>query len=94
MMNDILHANIFFVIASVATVSFAVMVCIALYYVIKILASIRAIIERVEKGSDVIAEDISAMRQFVAGGGLVAHLIGLVAPKRANKRRTETKKDI
>ncbi|MFM2424298.1 MAG: hypothetical protein RLZZ70_689 [Candidatus Parcubacteria bacterium] len=93
-MNEVLHANIFFLIASIATIVFAVMVCVAMYYVIKILASIQAIVARVEAGSDVIAEDISAMREFVAGGGLVSSVLGLFAPKRTTTRRRKVAEDV
>jgi len=94
-MNEILHANIFFIIASVATVAFAIMVCIAMYYFIKILVSIRAILSRIEEGSDMIAEDITAVRNFIAGGGLISHLVSLfmhVSKKQPTKRAS--KKDI
>lgn len=78
-MTEILHANAFFFIASVATIVFSIMACIAMYLVIKILVSIRAILARIEAGSDLIAEDIQAARTFVAGGGLISHLIRFVA---------------
>jgi len=94
-MNEVLHANIFFIIASIATVAFAIMVCIAMYYVIKILISIRAILERVEEGSDMIAEDITTVRNFVTKGAFISHLMGLFIKtptksrtKRANKKTT------
>ncbi len=74
-MSEILHANIFFLIASIATIIFSIMVFIAMYGVIKIISSIRAILEKIEAGSDLIAEDISAARAFVANGGILSHLI-------------------
>ena len=90
-MTEILHANIFFVIASVATIVFSILLCVAMYLVIKILVSIRAILARIEAGSDLIAEDIQAARDFVAGGGLISHLISFVTragggPKRRSSR--------
>ncbi len=92
-MSEVLHANIFFVIASVATVAFSILICIALYYIIKILVAVRAIVERVEAGSDVLAEDITAMRRFVRSGGLVAYLVNLVSPKRRASKRSKTAED-
>lgn len=77
-MTEILQANIFFFIASAATIVFSIMACIAMYLVIKILVSIRAILARIEAGSDLIADDIQAARDFVAGGGLISHLISFV----------------
>ena len=93
-MNEVLHANIFFVIASVATVAFAIMVCVAMYYVIRILISVRAIAKRIEEGSDMIAEDITSVRNFVVQGGLISHLMSLFMRmhKKPRTKRT-TKKD-
>ncbi len=85
-MSEVLHANIFFFIASVATVVFLILVAVALYHSIKILIAIRKIVERIEAGSDVIAEDVSAMRDFVKSGGLVAYLINRVSPKKRSAR--------
>ena len=87
-MNDVLHANIFFLIASIATIAFVILTCVVMYYVIKILKSIQAIIKRIEDGSDMIAEDVSAMRTFIRGGGLVASIVGLVSAKRRTKKRS------
>ncbi len=92
-MNEVLHANVFFIIASVATVAFAIMVCIAMYYVIKILASVQAIVARVEEGSDVIAEDVAAMREFVKGGGLVSSIVSFVSGKPRTRKRARPAKD-
>ncbi|MBY0538276.1 hypothetical protein K2P47_02665 [Patescibacteria group bacterium] len=78
-MTEILQANIFFFIASFATIVFSIMACIAMYLIIKILISIRAILARIEAGSDLIADDILAARAFVTSGGLISHLIGFVA---------------
>jgi hypothetical protein len=75
-MNEILHANIFFVIASIATVCFCILISIVLYQLIKIMQSIRAILTRVEEGSEVIAEDLSHLRAAIMEGGIVSRLIG------------------
>lgn len=90
-MTEILHANIFFFIASAATIVFSILLCVVMVLVIKILISVRAILARIEAGSDLIAEDIQAARDFVAGGGLISHLIGFVTragggPKRRSSR--------
>jgi len=93
MMSEILHANIFFFIASLATVAFVILVSMAMYQVIKILIAIRKIVERIEAGSDMITEDITTMRNFVVKGGLINHLISLVMPKSPHQRRQASKKD-
>ena len=71
-MNEILHANIFFVIASIATVIFCILLSVILYHVMKIMRSIRSIIERIEAGSEVIANDVANVREMIAGGGMLA----------------------
>ena len=92
-MNEILHANIFFVIASVATVIFCIMVCVILYHVIKITKSIRSIVERVEAGSEAIAGDIEQVREYVSSGRLFSRIIKFFmgASNVTKKRRTKRK---
>ena len=97
LMSEILQANIFFLIASIATIIFSIMACVAMYLIIKILVSIRAILARIEAGSDLIADDILAARAFVAGGGLISHLISFVARaggSRSKSRTRRTKKEL
>lgn len=82
MMNDVLHANIFFLIASIATVVFCVLVSVVLYYLIKILQSIQSIIARIEAGSEVIAQDMENIRAFIASDGFFARAIQFIFSKR------------
>lgn len=89
-MTEILQANIFFFIASFATIVFSIMACIAMYLIIKILISIRAILARIEAGSDLIADDILAARTFVTSGGLISHLINFVARQTGGGRKARS----
>lgn len=91
MMSEVLHANIFFLIASVATVVFCILISVALYQVIKILQAIRVIITRIEAGSEAIAEDITYVRSFVKSGGMLTRAFGLFSPARRSRR---TKNDV
>ncbi len=96
-MTEILQANIFFFIASFATIVFSIMACVAMYLIIKILVSVRAILARIEAGSDLIADDIQAARNFVAGGGLISHLISFMARAGGGgqkKRSSRSKKEL
>ena len=89
-MNEVLHANIFFFISSIATVLFTILLCFALYHIIKILRSIRRIVERVEHGSEVLAEDIEHVRSFVLEGSLISQILRFFvggAARRKNSRR-------
>jgi hypothetical protein len=85
MMNEVLQANIFFFIASVATVVFCLFVCLILYHVYKIARSVRHIVERIEAGSELIAEDVAFVRSFMKGG--LARVLGLFAPTARTRAR-------
>jgi len=91
-MNEILHANIFFIIASIATVMFCILTCIILFHVIKIVRSIRSIIEKIEAGSDVIARDVAHVRELVASGGFVAKAMKFAMRFSGSSARRKTKK--
>lgn len=94
MMNEVLHANIFFLIASIATVVFCVLVSLVLYQVLKITKSIRSIVERIEAGSEMIAEDITRVRELIVSGGVISHVIKFFMGRfgsRGSKRRSRTK---
>lgn len=88
-MSEVLHANIFFFITSVAVVIFTILCCVVLFYVIKIVKAVRRIVERIEEGSEVIAEDISQLRKFFAEGSLVSHIIGIFMNTRSRRSRRE-----
>ena len=90
-MTEVLQANVFFVIASVGTVVFILLLSIALYHVIKVIRSVRRIVERVEAGSEVVAEDLRELRENMSPKRLLSFALGLAglrAPKGARRRRT------
>lgn len=86
-MSEILHANIFFVIASIGTVIFILLVSVALYQVLRILRSVRRIVERVEEGSETIAEDVAQLRSYVISGSLFSQIISLFMGTKATRSR-------
>lgn len=86
-MNEILHANIFFFIASAATVLFCILVSVALYQLIKILKLIRSVMERIEQGSELIAEDVANVRAFIKNGGLMSRILGFMMGAGFGKRK-------
>lgn len=96
MMDEVLHANIFFLIASLATVCFCILVAIALYQLIKILRAIRRIVDRIEAGSEVIAEDVAHVRAFIRSGGVLGQLLQFVSGVKGSrsKRRSRAKETV
>jgi hypothetical protein len=91
-MSEILQTNIFFAITSVAVVVFTLLLCIAIYQVIKILKSIRRIVTRIDEGSELIAEDVSQLRTYVTEGSLVSQVLSFVTGT-STKRATRKKKE-
>lgn len=89
-MSEVLQANLFFFITAMAVVVFTVFLCVAMYLVIRILRSVRNITERIEEGSETIAEDMKQLRTYVAQGSLMSQIVGMfVKSKRSRKREPE-----
>ena len=91
-MSEVLQANVFFLITSIAIVVFTVLLCIALYYVIKILKSVQKITERIEEGSNIIAQDVATIRKNVISG--VTHGISVIfgSIRKFSKKKTSRRK--
>lgn len=92
-MSEILQANIFFFIASIATVVFCILICFILYHVIKITKSVRSIVERIDSGSEAIAQDAEQVRAFIASGGLFSKIVQFIMGARGgpSKKRSRNK---
>lgn len=86
-MQEVLHANIFFFIATIAVVTFTFLLCIVLLYIISILASVRRAVKQIETGAETISEDLARMREFVLAGGLFSQLLSFLSPRRQRARR-------
>lgn len=92
-MESFSHADLFFIISSIGTVLFMVLIGVILYQVIKILRLIRVILERVEAGSDRLAEDLSHVRAVIRQGGVISRFIGFFMPTGPRRRRKKTGDD-
>lgn len=92
-MDEVLHANIFFLIASIATVIFCILSCIILYHIIKIAKAIRSILERIEAGSEKIAQDVAHVRSLVSNGGVVSRVVSFMVGASGIGRRDRSQKD-
>jgi hypothetical protein len=69
-MNDILHANIFFFISSVATVLIAVLVGVILFYAARIMRDVSEIVAKVNKASTDIESDFQNLRREIKNEGV------------------------
>lgn len=77
-MAEVLHANIFFFITGIGVIILTVLVSIALYHFIKILTSVRRIVERVEAGTETLIEDIEQLRTYVMEESFVARFFSAI----------------
>ncbi|MCD5381629.1 MAG: hypothetical protein LR008_03585 [Candidatus Pacebacteria bacterium] len=91
-MNEILHANIFFIIASAATVIFCILISFILFHVLKIMKSLRSIVERIEAGSEVIAEDVAQLREHITSGGMFSRAFQFIMGAAFGQSRSKSKR--
>lgn len=92
-MSEVLQANVFFFITSIAVIVFSILLCVVLYHAIKIMKSAQRIIERIEEGSEVIAEDMSNLREYFVERSLISQIIGIFLGRReGGSRARNTKK--
>ncbi len=85
-MSEVLQANIFFLVASVATIIFCIVVTMILFQIYKVIKAVRSIVERINLASETMSEDVAHVRNLVATGGLVSTVIGLVFGTKKKKR--------
>ncbi len=88
-MTEVLQANIFFLITGIAVIVFTFLLCIALYHVIRILKSLRRVMDRIEAGSEIIAEDMQSFRAYFTEEGLISRVIGSIFGSRTKGREAK-----
>ena len=69
-MSEVLQANIFFYITSVAVVIVTILLAVVLVYVLMIVRNVKDISDRLREGSKLIEGDIKAMRERIGGVGV------------------------
>lgn len=55
--------------------------------------SIRSIVERIEAGSEVIAQDAEQVRAFIANGGLFSRVVQFVMGARGGRSKRKSRKN-
>jgi 5-bromo-4-chloroindolyl phosphate hydrolysis protein len=74
-MTDFLKQDVFFFLTSILVVVITIVMVIAGYYIVKITKAINYISQKAKNESDLIAEDLSDLRENVKEQGLkVKHL--------------------
>jgi uncharacterized protein YoxC len=80
-MEDIMKADIFFFIASIAMVTLSIFMAVILFFVLKAMRAVQRVIERIEAQSEEIANDVNNFRSFVYKGSVFASIISLLKRK-------------
>ncbi len=97
-MNEVLHANIFFFITGIAVIVFTALLSVALFHGIKVLKSLRRIMDRIERGTEVIADDLEQVRSYITEDGFVKRVVmsltgtGRKSAEKEHKARAGEKK--
>ncbi len=93
-MSEVLQANIFFLITGIAVIVFSALLCVALFHVIKVLKALRRIMDRIEEGTEIIAEDMQNVRAYFTEDGFVRRFIASLmgTSRMSNARDSKTKK--
>lgn len=84
-MNEILYTNIFFIITSIASLIFLIFVCVILFNIIKVLQLVRGILERIDKGSQVLSEDLTRLRAGISNFSFLGKVFNFFQKKEKNK---------
>ncbi len=93
-MAEVLHANIFFFITGIGVIVLTMLLSVVLYHLIKILASIRRIVERVESGTETLIEDIEEFRSYIMEESIVARFINAMLNRSRAKRGSNEEGDV
>lgn len=94
-MTEVVHADIFFFIASLATVLFAAVLLIGGYYVVRILRDVSEIVAKVNKASGKLEQDFDSFRNEIKNEGIKVRTIvdlGLGFLLSRMKKRSATRK--
>lgn len=86
-MNEVLLTNIFFGITAFAFILFTIIVSVLLYHLIKIAKAVRRIVDRVEAGSEVLAEDLDNIRSSLNPAKLVQFIMSMIPGTKTGRKR-------
>lgn len=90
-MSEVLQANVFFFITSIAVIVFSLLLCVLLYHAIKVVKAAQRIIERIEVGSEAIAEDVANLREYFVERSLISQILGIFLGRREKSRSRKAK---
>lgn len=77
-MNEVLLANVFFIITGSAVLVVSAFVCVVCWHAIKIECKVRALLRQIETGAEMLVEDAKAFRERLAEGNLFGRMFAAV----------------
>lgn len=92
-MSEVLQANIFFYITSVAVIVVTVLLAVVLVYVLLIVRNVKDITDRVREGSELLANDLGALRDRLQTTGLKFQQLGALFFDRLFRRKRTRRKN-
>lgn len=99
-MNEVLLANVFFIITGLAILVVAAFLSVLVYYLIRIARTMRTIMDRVESTTELFVDDARHIRDQIANGAITARLLAMVMqaithvrPKRRAPRKKKQDED-
>lgn len=96
-MNTLIHADIFFFITTIVVIVLALGVCIALFYIIRILRNFSDVSDKVKIESTEIIQDIKHAREKIKSQGLgfsyIKHIVGFLMKINKKRKAKTTKKE-
>ena len=84
-MTEVLQTNIFFFVTGIAVIVFTALLSVALYQLIRILKSVRRVMDRIEAGSEVIASDMEQFREFFLERSVFSRILGGILGERRER---------
>ncbi len=93
-MSETLLANIFFIITGSAILVVGAFLCVAVYHVIRVVKLAHTILERVQSSTELIVEDIQALREQLMSGSFMGRVVGafMLAMGSGKSRRAASRK--
>lgn len=93
-MSDFAKMDIFFVVSTIAVIGLALMLGMALYYIVRILRNVEHVSEIVSDEGDLMREDIAQMRASIKREGFkISHLASFARKRAASFMRPRKKSE-
>ena len=86
-MNELLLANLFFIITGSAVLVVGTFLCILCFHLITFMRKARAALDRMEASAEVLMDDVKTLRDRIANGGIFGKIVTAVVGALAHTKR-------